>query len=272
MYIKVSHPLAIFPHVSRVQPITSRIPTQVTVGNHETNVQLGTCYSENNITALAEWPGPVPSINPYGDDSGGEGGFPTVARFRGPANGLGILWYSFDHGSVHYVHFSSEHDYRPNSAQYAWLSADLLSVDRARTPWLIVAMHRPLYQPMVDGDWTIDVGMAALLEPLFLQAQVDLVLSGHYHTFVRTASMKNFTVDSTGAAPVYICVGTGGATYHNETIRPDAAAWTRAVDAEWGFGFVQAMNRSALRWTFRANADGGAVHDEAWILRPERNL
>ena len=33
---------------------------------------------------------------------------------------------------------------------------------------------------------------------------------------------------------------------------------------------VEAFNRSALRFSFRANADGGAVHDEVLILRPER--
>ncbi len=229
----------------------------------------GSCKSDNAIAQLGDWPGPT-SSNPYGDDSGGEGGLATFARYTGPSNGLGVLWYSFDLGGVHFVLFSSEHDYSPGSAQYAWLQQDLLNVNRNATPWLIVGMHRPMFNSCVDGDWTIDQGMAALLEPLFLQAKVDLTLSGHYHLAQRTYSMKNYTVDPSGASPVHVTVGTGGATYHNESIRDDARAWTAFEDAEWGFGVVEAFNRSALRFTFRSNVDGGRVKDEHWIMRPER--
>jgi hypothetical protein len=31
------------------------------------------------------------------------------------------LWFSFDYGQVHMVHFSSEHDYKPGSEQYKFL-------------------------------------------------------------------------------------------------------------------------------------------------------
>lgn len=253
-------------------PVASRLPFMVTVGNHETNVAPGGCSpgGTNNITALSQWAGPDPAGNPYGDDSGGEGGYPTYARYRAPSNGLGIFYYSFEHGAVHMTIFSSEHDYRPGSAQYAWLAADFARVNRSTTPWLIVGMHRPMYNSMVDADFTIDAAMAATLESLFVSARVDLVLSGHYHSLLRTTSMQNFTVDPSGASPTYITCGTGGATFHNESIMPSGAPWTAAVDAEWGFGFVETFNRSHLRWTFRANADGGAVHDEAWVVRNER--
>lgn len=128
-------------------------------------------------------------------------------------------------------------------------------------------MHRPMYNSRDDGDWSINVGMAAALEPLFLEAKVDLVMSGHYHNYLRTTSMRNFTVDPTGASPVYITVGTGGATYHEEAYRNDSLSWTAAGYAEWGFGLVETFNSSALRFTFRSNVLGGAVRDEAWIRR-----
>jgi hypothetical protein len=181
-----------------------------------------------------------------------------------------VFWYSFDVGSVHFVLFSSEHDYTAGSAQHAWLRADLLGVDRARTPWLVVGMHRPMFNARADGDWSIDQGMARNLEPLFLEAKVDLSLSGHYHLFERTKSMQNYTADPTGASPVYVTVGTGGATFHNESLRPDCLSWTAYDDDAWGFALVEAFNRSALRITYRPNIDGGLVRDEAWILRPER--
>jgi len=218
---------------------------------------------------LSTWQGPTPA-NAYGDDCGGEAGVATFARYSAPSSGFGVFWYSFDVGSIHYVHFSSEHDYSAGSAQQAWLRADLLGVDRAATPWLVVGMHRPMFNARDDGDWSINQGMARELEALFTEAKVDLALSGHYHLYERTRSLANYTVDATGRSPVYVTVGTGGATYHNESLRADARAWSAADYSEWGFQFVEAVNRSALRLQFRTNADGGGVRDEAWILRPER--
>jgi acid phosphatase type 7 len=235
-------------------------------------------YSANSdpIAQMGNWLGPNPVNNPYGDDSGGDGGLSTYRRYRAPSNGLGVFWYSFDHGSLHFIMLSSEHNYTAGSAQHTFLVNDLASVNRSLTPWLIVAMHRPVFNSMVDGDWTIDVAAAEILEPLLTAANVDLVLAGHYHTYLRTSSLYvnsttgNITVDTTGNSPTYVTVGTGGATYHNESIRPDAEYWTERVDAEWGFGFIEIHNRTALRMTFRANADGGAIHDEFWLLRPSR--
>ena len=66
---------------------------------------------------------------------------------------------------------------------------------------------------------------------------------------------------------MYVTVGTGGATYHEEALRPDSILWTAAQDAEWGFLLVETLNATAMRLTFRSNALGGAVKDEAWIVR-----
>jgi len=165
-------------------PIASRIPFLVTVGNHETNVL--SCFSKEPIAHQALWQGPIPTENAYGDDCGGEGGIPTLVRYRGPNNGQGTHWYSFNAGNVHFTHFSSEHDYRAGSAQRLWLAADLASVNRSRTPWLVVAMHRPMYNSRDDGDWNINMGMRAELETLFLVSKVDLVLSGPFKTLSRS--------------------------------------------------------------------------------------
>lgn len=66
--------------------------------------------------------------------------------------------------------------------------------------------------------------------------------------------MRNYTADPTGASPVYVAVGTGGASFH-ESLRPDCLSWWPST---------------ALRVTYRPNIDGGLVRDETWILRPER--
>lgn len=241
------------------------------VGNHESNVDPAVgCNSSNAVALQSMWAGPVASTAPYGDDCGGEGAVATYARYRAPGSpgSQGVLWYSFDAGSVHFLMFSSEHDFTPGSRQHDFLVADLSKVDRARTPWVVAGMHRPMYDSA--GDWDTEAGEIGALEALFVASAVDLVISGHEHYWLRTTSVRNYTVDATGAAPVYLTAGTGGATYHNETVRPAGKAWTASLRHEWGFSVVEAVNRTAMRVTFRANADGGRVRDEAWILRPER--
>jgi hypothetical protein len=82
----------------------------------------------------------------YGRDSGGECAVPMVHRFHSPSNGNGLfLLYSFDVGPIHIVYYSTEHDFLRHSVQYAWIEEDLRSVNRSRTPWLIVGSHRHMY-------------------------------------------------------------------------------------------------------------------------------
>lgn len=76
---------------------------------------------------------------PARQQQGGDPGRPAPPPDNAP------FWYSFDYGVVHFTILSSEHDLSPSSAQHQWLQADLASVDRCVTPWLVVASHRPMY-------------------------------------------------------------------------------------------------------------------------------
>ena len=96
-----------------VEPISSRIAYMVTVGNHEYD-HVG-LHPEPSGAQPGGWhphgQEPVPWGN-LGDDSKGECGVPTWARFNGTGGGNGVFWYSFDEGGVHVVVMSSEHDWR----------------------------------------------------------------------------------------------------------------------------------------------------------------
>lgn len=112
-----------------------------------------------------------------GNDSGGECGVPTAARFRSPENGNGVFWYSFEVGNVHIAMLSSEHDPSLGAPMGDWLRADLASVDRTVTPWLLVAIHRPLYETeQYPSDFAVAQGFRGLLEPALLEAGVDVVV------------------------------------------------------------------------------------------------
>jgi len=67
---------------------------------------------------------------------------PLSARFSMPGNGNGVFWYSHEYASVHTTFLSSEHNLTVGSAQYEWLAQDLAAIDRSRTPWVVVEIHR----------------------------------------------------------------------------------------------------------------------------------
>lgn len=69
-------------------------------------------------------------------------------RFWAPAvqSGSGtVLYYSYEVAAAHIIMLGSYAPYGRSSEQYAWLLRDLASIDRGRTPWVIVAMHAPWY-------------------------------------------------------------------------------------------------------------------------------
>ena len=71
------------------------------------------------------------------------------------------------------------------------MRADLASVNRSRTPWLVVGGHRPFYIDSTsvgkpDSDQTVAEDLRTAFEDLFLQHAVDLTLHGHHHSYQRS--------------------------------------------------------------------------------------
>lgn len=94
----------------------------------------------------------------------------------------GNLYYSFEIGAVHFIMLNSYGDYNATSAQYKWLAADLKAVDRSKTPWLVASMHAPWYNSNVKHhDEIQETGMRDSMEPMLLDAKVDLIFAGHVH-------------------------------------------------------------------------------------------
>jgi len=149
----------------------------------------------------------------------------TAAAARKTAQALANppFWYSFDYGMAHVVMIDTETDFpsapdmpggsaglkggpfgAPNQ-QLAFLDADLSSVDRSVTPWLIVAGHRPWYS---NGPSSVPcTACQAAFEPLLYKYGVDLAAFGHVHNLQRFVPMVNGTVDPAGLvnpkAPMY---------------------------------------------------------------------
>ncbi|KAH8808894.1 Metallo-dependent phosphatase-like protein [Xylogone sp. PMI_703] len=178
-------------------------------------------------------------------DNGGTGGYDAsicmpgqtnftgyINHFRMPSEesgGTGNFWYSFDQGMVHYVQIDTETDlghgligpdeplggtedsgpFGLMNAQVDWLKADLAAVDRSKTPWVIVAGHRPWF---ASGE--VCTACQEAFEDILVENGVDLVFAGHFHIYERNDPIKNGTADPNGlnnpSWPWYIINGAAG--------------------------------------------------------------
>ena len=150
-----------------------------------------------------------------------------------------------------------------------WLEEDLLAVDRAITPWLILGIHRPLVETEAyPGDFAVAAGLRAILEPLLLRAKVDVVMSGHYHAFQRTCAMaglKCVAEDSDDWGIVHYTSGAAGCGLDGASVYPSDYV-VNTIEGRYGYSIVDAPNSTALGLYFYTN-DDNQVADEHWITR-----
>ena len=163
---------------------------------------------------------------------------------------------------------SSEHDPAVGAPMGDWLIADLASVDRSVTPWLILGIHRPLYETeQYAGDFAVAAGLRGLMEPYLLKYGVDVVVAGHYHSFQRSCRVANLTcVGPSEPGVVHYTTGAAGAWLDATELYP-----SNYIDAtilgQYGYSMAHAPNATALRLTFFLNVNN-TIGDDVWITRP----
>ncbi|KKA25173.1 hypothetical protein T310_0764 [Rasamsonia emersonii CBS 393.64] len=222
-----------------------------------------------------------------------------INHFRMPSpqsKGLGNFWYSFDHGMVHYIQLDTETDLghgfiapdepggpegedagpfsNLRDAQTNWLQQDLASVDRNKTPWTVVAGHRPWYISASNDSSTICEACREVFEPLFLQYGVDLVLSGHVHAYERNAPIRTFDVDpnelNNPSAPWYITNGAAGHYDGLDTLNYPLQPYARyAQDTAYGWSRLTFHNCTHLTHEFVASRNG-TVLDRATLFKDRK--
>ncbi|KAL3661590.1 hypothetical protein V7S43_013350 [Phytophthora oleae] len=240
-----------------VQPVASRLPYMVGIGNHEydyTGSGEGHDLSGSDAALSNGW---HPVGGNFGNDSHGECGVPYARRFHMPESmnttSNPPFWYSFRVGLAHHVVLSSEHNCTPGAPMREWLEWEFAhSIDREITPWLIVHLHRPLYcSEDYNADYTVSNILRSCLEGLLAANHADLVFSGHYHAYERTCPVLHGQCrehDGEALAPTHIMIGSGGAELDDASYLQ--ANWTRSRQQEYGYGRLHIFNASHAKFEF----------------------
>ena len=276
-----SDPLRWLSWFDLMEPLTRSLTMHTAPGNHEIECDNATLeifkQYENyfhNPNRIAE-PELRPITSEYRETLW-EQSCSTPSEFQGHYN-YGNSFYSFQHGYIHFIILSSYSDTRRGSPQYEWLVSELeYNVDRTATPWLIVSFHCPLYttfQGHVNESQSLQ--MKASMEPLFNRYNVNLVISGHDHGYMRSHSLnQNGTVDVNGESPIYLTLGAGGnREQHSKGYRqPTPEEWVAKRDLkDFGYGnlFVTNATHAILNWV-RDGVDGddGSNDKDVWIINP----
>lgn len=253
---------------NQIEPVASKVAYHVCIGNHE-----------------YDWPMQPwkPVWAAYGKDGGGECGIPYSLRFKMPGNSSFTtgtrspatrnLYYSFDMGSVHFVYFSTETNFLQGSTQYNFLKHDLETVDRKKTPFVVVQGHRPMYTTSNElRDTPLREQMLQNLEPLLVKNKVTLALWGHVHRYERFCPLNNFTCGTTGHL-VHAVIGMAGQDWQSiweprpdHTDMPVFPQPERSLYRGGEFGYTRLVaTKDKLTFSYVGNHDG-EVHDMVEIL------
>lgn len=196
------------------------------------------------------------------------------------------FWYSFEYGMVHVTMIDTETDFpeapdgpdgsaglnggpfgAPNQ-QVDFLTADLASVDRTVTPWVIVAGHRPWYS---TGDSSnVCSPCQDAFESIFYQYGVDLAVFGHVHNSQRFLPSYQGKADANGMndpkAPMYIVAGGPGNIEGLSSVGANATNNVFAYADDFSYATIAFQDENHLKVEF-IQSSTGAVLDSSVLYK-----
>jgi hypothetical protein len=227
----------------------SDFPYQVVTGNHESDGHDGDIQNivrclPNKLPGLqgdygTQWYVDVPERNP-------------LVRFVMVSPGIDF-------------HDGKNLDYSRHSERWRWTAAALDGAESKRIPWTVVGMHAPC---LSVGKYECQPGKDFM--NLLVDKNVDLVLTGHEHTYQRTHQLRvgvpcaNVVPDAFstgciadsdqsmvhGAGTVFATVGTGGVGFYDVHGDDSEARY---------FAAMSGRNRDAALGTLDVTATAGRL-------------
>ena len=161
----------------------------------------------------------------------------------------GRLYYSFATKNVRFFALDSN---KVDAKQLAWIEDALKN---AREDWKICYFHHPLYSNGGTHGSSVDVRVA--FEPLFVAHGVNVVFSGHDHTYERLVPQKGIH---------YFVEGASGQLRKGDTRR--SATTAVAFDQDLSFMLVEV---DGDQLSFQAVSRAGQTVDSGIIRRQVRS-
>ena len=161
--------------------------------------------------------------------------------------------YSFDYGNAHIAVLNTNDMMCMTLAQMQWLKNDMNSTSK---DWKIVFMHKSPYTLGKDGKWPDALYLGKSLTKVFDMCDVDLVMSGHDHMYLRTKPLTNNRVDEKNGV-TYVLSGTAGTKRYE--IREFLAGFYLNT------GFIDAL-------TIQKNGYANYWNGEDWNSTKETNV
>jgi len=127
--------------------------------------------------------------------------FPTAGESGGAASGT-EAYYSYDFGNIHFIVLDSYESSRAiGGAQYNWAFND---IQNTNADWIIAFWHHP---PYTKGSHNSDnenilIQMRQNFLPMLESCGVDLVLSGHSHSYERSYYLQDHYGNSSTFDPL----------------------------------------------------------------------
>jgi len=200
---------------------------------------------------------PVPGNHEYGKQSNGERALNRnwKPQFTLPGNGLAGLEetnYYFDIQGVRVVALNSN---ERQKEQAEWL--DKLLVENSNR-WTIVTHHHPIFSTAKGRD---NPELRALWKPIYDKHRVDIVLTGHDHSYGRSNVVAGENRREGGT--VYVVSVSGPKMY---PVTPAAWMQRKAEDTQ----LYQIIRIDGDRLSYESRTARGALYD-AFDLRKRRN-
>ena len=168
---------------------------------------------ENDFTEWGEFLGAATEVFsqiPVMPAKGNHDGELFYGFFVLPENGpqdISDIFYSFDYGDAHFVVLDTSNVITDTVKQ--WLQHDLHNTDKK---WKFAVFHHPPYQNF-DDKKTNDDALREHWVPIFEQNQVDMVLVGHQHVYMRTYPIYQDEIMEDSYGIVYVMGNSGSKTY-----------------------------------------------------------
>ncbi|KAJ5261117.1 hypothetical protein N7478_011712 [Penicillium angulare] len=276
----------------QLAPIAGRKLYMASPGNHEADCSeipyiLELCpEGQKNFTDfLHRFDKTMPS--PFDSSSTNTTAQALASKARSLA--LPPFWYSFEYGMAHVVMINTETDFTDapdgtdgsakldsgpfgsQGQQLEFLTADLASVDRTVTPWVIVAGHRPWYS--TGGSDNICDSCQDAFEELFYTYGVDLGVFGHVHNSQRFTPIYNGTVDAANLtdpkAPMYIIAGGAGNIEGLSSVGDEPSYTEFAYADDWSYATLKLLDEQNLQIDF-IRSSTGEVLDSSTLYKSHK--